>query len=230
MRLQEHLEATALRGVRALVSLRRPSAWANGRRLRRRHESLAALVVREVVPGDISALAALHVTTWNDTYAGLAKGPSVAIREQQWREAFDSRADWFAFVIARPEGELVAFAKGKRREAGEIRGEVNKIYVLRAYQRLGLGRRLLGLVARRFVEDGIDAMSAYVDPRNPSCGFFEALGGEWYREPDGSVNFSWYVWRDLPTWLRRCNRGEFAIGTSRSVDPTCRSQIVSGQP
>jgi hypothetical protein len=47
-------------------------------------------------------------------------------------------------------------------------------------------------------------MAAYVDPRNPSCGFFERLGARWLREPDGRVNFSWYVWDDLAALARRC--------------------------
>jgi len=34
-------------------------------------------------------------------------------------------------------------------------------------------------------------MAAYVDRRNPSCWFFEALGGQWLREPNGQFTFSW---------------------------------------
>jgi hypothetical protein len=52
-------------------------------------------------------------------------------------------------------------------------------------------------VVQRFLQSGVTAMAAYVDPRNPSCGFFERIGGNWLIEPDGHVNFSWYVWRDL---------------------------------
>lgn len=59
-------------------------------------------------------------------------------------------------------------------------------------------------VVRRFLSARISTMSAYVDPRNPSCGFFERLGAEWLVEPNGRVNFSWYIWRDLPGLARRC--------------------------
>ena len=48
-------------------------------------------------------------------------------------------------------------------------------------------------------------MAAYVDPRNPSCGFFERLGGRWLVEPEGYVNFSWYIWRDLLLLERYCS-------------------------
>jgi ribosomal protein S18 acetylase RimI-like enzyme len=47
-------------------------------------------------------------------------------------------------------------------------------HVLR--QRLGLGRRLFGHVARRFLACAIDTMMLFSRAENPSCGFFEALG------------------------------------------------------
>jgi GNAT superfamily N-acetyltransferase len=86
----------------------------------------------------------------------------------------------------------------------EIPGELNKLFLVRDYQRLGLGRRLLGEVVQRFMGAGVSAMAAYVDPRNPSCGFFERLGGQWLIDSGGQVNFSWYVWKDLPAVARYC--------------------------
>ena len=47
------------------------------------------MVIREATPNDISAIAKVHVAAWNATYAPfLMTGPSVAVREQQWRAAF----------------------------------------------------------------------------------------------------------------------------------------------
>jgi ribosomal protein S18 acetylase RimI-like enzyme len=185
---------------RFLLGLRRPSKRRNAGLLRTRGETLPSLVIREATAADIPALAELHVKTWNATYAPmLMNGPTVTIREQQWCEAF-AKADgsWFCFVVERRDGALVGFAKGVRNEQPESSGELNKIYLLGDYQRLGFGRRLVGHVTRRFLSQGVSSMSSYVDPRNPSRGFYEALGAEWLREADGKVNYSWYVWRDLP--------------------------------
>jgi len=85
-----------------------------------------------------------------------------------------------------------------------IPGELNKLFLGRDYQRMGLGRRLVGQVVQRFLTAGVSTMAAYVDSRNPSCGFFERLGARWLVEPDGHVNFSWYVWNDLPLLARHC--------------------------
>jgi ribosomal protein S18 acetylase RimI-like enzyme len=136
------------------------------------------------------------VKTWNATYAPfLVKGPTYEIRERQWCEAFGRNdPSWFCFVVERPDGELVGFAQGNRSEHHEFAGELNKIYLLGEYQRMGLGRRLIGQVARRFLSQGIDSMWLYGDPRNPSRRVWTALGGEKTDTDPGSGN---YGWRDL---------------------------------
>lgn len=189
-----------------MLALRRPSARANTRALRTRQESLEEVVLRDAVASDVPALAALHVTTWNDTYAPLIAGPSVAVREQQWRQAFEQPDSWFGYVLARPDGTLIGFTKGVFRPEHEIPGELNKLFFDRNYQRMGFGRRLVGQVVQRFLRENVSAMAAYVEPRNPSCGFFERLGARWLIEPDGHVNFRWYVWHDLPKLVRYCTK------------------------
>jgi ribosomal protein S18 acetylase RimI-like enzyme len=191
---------------RFLLGLRGPSGAANARLLRRRGESLESLAIREATVADIPALAELHVTTWNATYAGLfMKGPPVAVRAHQWRDAFAAaERRWFCVVIETRAGDLVGFAKGRWEVDSPASGELNKIYLLRHYQRLGLGRRLVGHVTRRFLAQGRSSMSLFADPRNPSCRFYEALGGEPLREADGTINYNWYVWRDLRRLAEIC--------------------------
>src|SRR5215831_12694906 len=60
---------------------------------------------------DVPALAQLHVATFVETHG--CPGPSCAVRERQWGEAFSQPSDdWFCVVIVSPDGELVGFAKG----------------------------------------------------------------------------------------------------------------------
>jgi GNAT superfamily N-acetyltransferase len=181
---------------RAAAALERPSTAGNLRRLRARNESIDSLVIREANVADIPALARLHVTTWNATHTPLMlKGPSVAIREQQWREAFASNDPiWFCFVVQRPDGELVGFAQANKSDHSEYGGELRKIYLLREYQRLGLGKRLIGCVARRFLSQGITSMWLFGDARNPSSRAWIALGAEKTDNDPGTGN---YGWRDI---------------------------------
>jgi GNAT superfamily N-acetyltransferase len=204
MTIRDRLKGVGFRIIRGMLALRRPSGRANTRGLRDRQESLEALTLRDAVTSDIPELAALHVVTWNDTYAPLMTGPAVDAREHQWRQAFERPEGWFCYVLARPDGSLIGFTKGVFRPEHQIPGELNKLFLSRDYQRMGLGRLLVGHVVQRFLSAGVTKMAAYVDPRNPSCGFFERLGGEWLIEPDGHINFSWYVWGDLPMLARHC--------------------------
>ena len=195
--VRDRVKRTVLAVTRWWLGRSRPSKTTNARRLRERGETAASLVIRDATAADIPALAQLHVTTWNATYTGLlTNGPSVATRESQWREAFATPdGSWFCLLVENQDRELVGFARVNRREDGS--GELNKIYLLGPYQRVGIGRRLVGEATRRLLSQGVTSMSSYVEPRNPSCGFYEALGAEWLREPNGEINYSWYVWRDL---------------------------------
>jgi ribosomal protein S18 acetylase RimI-like enzyme len=185
--------------IRFVNGLKRPSKRTNQLLMKRRGQSLNAFVIREATSEDIHDLALLHVKTWSETYGG--NGPRLGVREFQWREMFKaSQRDWFVLVIENPAGELVGFAKGQPYKhdgiLSEFRGELNKFYVLRDYQRLGLGRKLLSAVAQRLISMNIHNMVLFGIPQNPSCSFHEAMGGERLLDKKG-VFQGGYCWRDL---------------------------------
>jgi L-amino acid N-acyltransferase YncA len=186
---------------------RRPTKAANERGLRARGESTESLAIREAVPEDLPALAALHVKTWADTYPDVKQPPSYAVRERQWREKFQvTDGSWFCFVVANPKGELIGFAKGvmpSSADSSDTSGQLSKIYLLREYQRLGLGRRLVGQVARRFLSQGVHSMVLFGTPQNPSCAFHEALGGERMFAENGEFHGG-YRWPDLQRLASIC--------------------------
>ena len=207
------MKRVLLSAWRLAAGLRTPSKRGNLRRLRAKGEKFESIRIREASAADIPALAALHVKTWKDTYAPfLMKGPSYSIRERQWREKFEENdPEWFCFVVERPDGGLVGFAQGNRSDHPEFKGQLNKIYVLRDYQRLGFGTRLMGHVARRFRRLGINSMWLFGDARNPSSRVWITLGGTKTDNDPGSGN---YGWRDLATLAalpdKRSPRGQSA--------------------
>lgn len=178
---------------RAVAALGRPSPRANLRRLARRGEALGDLRIREATTDDIPALARLHVTTWNATYAPFgARGPGVAVRERQWRAAFAARdRDWMCLVVQRPDGELVGFAQSNRSDNPDYQGELRRLHLLKDYQRIGLGRRLVGRVARRFLGNGIRSMWLSGDARNPSVNAWLAMGAVKCDDDPGNGNYGW---------------------------------------
>ncbi|MBW3623075.1 MAG: GNAT family N-acetyltransferase [Armatimonadetes bacterium] len=162
---------------------------------------------REATPADVPALARLHVETFIETHGGGENPPTVEMRERQWREILgkEDESD-FCFVIEGPDGELVGFARGVAGDPddpSEYTGVLNKIYLLRAYHRRGLGRRLLGHVARRFLSLGIRSMRLFGDAENPSNGFYERLGAERTYSDAGEFHGG-YGWRDLQRLAALC--------------------------
>lgn len=210
MSILHQVKTTALKALinakRAALGRLRPTKEENLRRLRERGESLEMFRFRDATAVDIPMLAQVHVTAWRATYPGTAKPPTYAIRASQWRKAFEeqSEGNWFCIVIERPDGALVGFAKGKRSDHPEYDGELNKIYLLPEYYRLGLGRRLVGHVARRFLAQGSSSMWLCGEADNPSRAFHEALGGHNLLNEDGSTNYGNYGWRDLRALAAIC--------------------------
>jgi GNAT superfamily N-acetyltransferase len=197
------VKSLVFRAVRTVAAFGRPSRRRNLKRLYSRGEQAETFAIEEATSAHIPVIARVHVKSWNDTYGRLgARGPRVEFREQQWREAF-ARADgnWFCLALTTAHGELVGFAKATRTDSS---AELNKIFLLREYQRLGFGRRLLGHITERLRAQGVTSMCVYSDPRNPSCAFFEKLGAERLRDDDGRLHYNWYIWRDLAQLAAKC--------------------------
>ncbi len=192
---------------RFIMDLPRPSKTVNMRRLQKRGEKVESFIIREAVAIDIPALSALHVKTWAQTYWTVLRPPTYKIREWQWQEQFKKMdGSWFCFVIENSKGELIGFAKGKKyshNDLPEFSGELNKIYLLREYQRLGLGRRLMGNVARKFLSMGITNMVLFGVAENPSGLFHEAVGGEKLYNKRGEFHGG-YCWKNLQQLASIC--------------------------
>jgi ribosomal protein S18 acetylase RimI-like enzyme len=153
--------------------------------------------IREARADDVAALAALHVETLKEAH-GQRGAPSYELREGQWRNALEREGNWFCYVAESVEGQFVGFAKGELHDGGVpgFEGELDKIYVLRAWHRSGIGRALVERVARRFLAQGVRSMLLFGDARNPSNGFYERLGAERLINPTGEFHGG-YGWRDL---------------------------------
>jgi GNAT superfamily N-acetyltransferase len=166
-----------------------------------------AFHIRDARSADVPALARLHVQTFNEAHrGGRGGGPSYELRERQWRDAFAAHdGSWFCFVVEDDTGELVAFAKGTPHDGGVpgFVGELNKIYALLRVHGQGVGRLLLGSVARRFLERGVTSMLLFGDAANPTNGFYEAFGGERLYDERGAFHGG-YGWRDLRVVAGRC--------------------------
>ena len=101
---------------------------------------------------------------------------------------------WFAIGIENSRKEMIGFAVGI--VTGEQKGEINKIYLLQEYHRLGIGKKLFAEVVRRFRQMGVNSMHLFGIPQNPSCRFHEAMGGQRMYNRRGGFDGG-YQWPDL---------------------------------
>ncbi|HET9424027.1 MAG TPA: GNAT family N-acetyltransferase [Gemmatimonadaceae bacterium] len=167
---------------------------------------LAELTLREATPRDLPRLAALHVATFNETHGGpFQSGPSVALREAQWRKKLgETDATNFVLVIGNPAGELIGFVWAHpTSEPGPFAARLNKIYLLRPYQRQGLGRLLMKEVTSRLLANGITSMMLFTETDNePACRFYESLGAQRQLGEDGTFG-GMYGWPDLNVLAER---------------------------
>ena len=161
-------------------------------------------IFREVVYDDISKLAQLHAAAWKETYELIYPDktdfPTAELREWQWRELFNKKTkSWFCYVIENSKSELIGFAKGQdysHENYPEIKGELNKIYLLRKYHKQGLGIKLFKLVVSKFNSKGKDNMIQFSNYDNPTTKFFERLGGRKAISKNGESHGA-YTWNSL---------------------------------
>ena len=184
---------------RFLNGLKRPSKKTNLRKLQERSESLDSFIFRDATRDDIPELGKLHAITWAQTYN--AENPNIQLRQYQWQKAFTEENDgsWFCILVVNKGNELVGFAKGKinkDKNSRIMQGDLNKIYLLSDYQRMGLGTKLFALVVKRFLSLGVTNLTLFGIPQNPSCYFHEAMGGERLYNKKGEFDGG-YHWTDL---------------------------------
>ena len=184
---------------RFINGLKRPSKKKNIKKLHERRETIDSFTFRDATEKDIAELGKLHAITWAETYN--AKKPNIQLRQYQWQKTFTEENDgsWFCILVVNAKNKLVGFAKGKinrDEHTSQLHGDLNKIYLLSDYQRLGLGKKLFALVVERFLHKGVNDMTLFGVPQNPSCAFHEAMGGERLYSEKGTFD-GCYIWRDL---------------------------------
>jgi len=162
--------------------------------------TIGDLVLREATIADLRPLAELHVRTFNETHVGpFGSGPPYSTREWQWREKLSELdATHFVLVLETPAKQLVGFIWcHPTKDNPTWAARLNKIYLLREYQRRGLGTRMVAAAVDRLLQHGLTSMALFTEPDNePACNFYERLGGERQLDEQGGFG-GMYGWTDL---------------------------------
>ena len=171
----------------------------------------AGVVYRVATLADADALGAVHVQAWREAYTGLIPDEVLAgldplRRAAMWHGLIGGRG---GVQIAEQGGAIVGFGSARPQPDASLpfSAEIGALYVLRAAQRRGIGRRLMAMMARYLLDRGHASASLWVLEANaPARRFYEALGGRIItireEERDGfrSVGVA-YGWDDLKRLL-----------------------------
>jgi len=144
------------------------------------------ITIREATVEDARAIAEVHVATWQTSYSGILPpdvlaGLSAESRAAMWEEGLSQpRGNNFLFVAENNADEVIGFVGGGK--ANELikgfKGEIRVIYILEAYQRKGIGRKLIQVSIARLLEEGITSMLVWAFKDSPYRRVYEKLGGE----------------------------------------------------
>jgi GNAT superfamily N-acetyltransferase len=170
-----------------------------------------AIQIRRAVPADADAIAEVHVETWRSTYPGIVDQAyidslSVTERAAAWtrRLSNDGPSAPDVLVATTVDRGVVGFLSGGliRDPVPDFDAELHAIYVLKPFQRFGLGRRFVREWATLALGRGLHAAVVRVLTHNSACAFYEKLGGVPIREDELAIAGKlyperWYGWRTL---------------------------------
>ncbi len=146
------------------------------------------MLIRLANPDDAPAIAAVHVNSWRETYAGIIPASylerlDIAERQKIWTHAIKSGQPVHVAVVG---DTVVGFANGgkNRDKDTPYAGELYAIYLLKAFQKRGIGRRLFDSVVADLVSEQLLPFTTWVLADNPTLDFYKHTGGRIIRDQD----------------------------------------------
>ena len=172
------------------------------------------ILIRRACAGDAPSIAAVHVATWQNTYANVLPDKflahlSVTRLARQYDCAIHAGVSIHVAINADsfriPSILGFSSARSCRNKAlGD--GEVETLYVLDDWQGRGLGGELLRTSAKQLARQGCRSAFAWVLRDNPAGFFYERLGGR--RIANGTTHVAGsaipqvaYAWDSIKTLL-----------------------------
>ena len=179
---------------------------------------MSGVSIRRATPGDAPAIARVRVDSWRTTYRGMIPdayldGMQVEASTALWDRVLNAGVNTTCVFVAVYDSDVVGFSCGnllKETKHG-FDAELAAVYLRREFQRAGLGRQLVGAVAKAQREVGATGLITWVIAANkPAREFYQQLGGELVVEQP----FNWdgmdlveagYGWRDLAQLAALCS-------------------------
>ncbi|HXG82407.1 MAG TPA: 3-deoxy-manno-octulosonate cytidylyltransferase [Pyrinomonadaceae bacterium] len=141
------------------------------------------VIYRKAKIEDVPQIAAVHVESWQKSFAGIVPQVfldkmSVEKRENAFRQMF-SEETYKMFVAETSAGKIVGFADfGKSRDENlKYAAELYAIYLLPEFQRKDIGGNLFRLCQKEMANDNLNSMFLIALEVSPYKSFYEKMGG-----------------------------------------------------
>ena len=141
------------------------------------------VLIRQGVPQDAAGITYVQTYTWKTTYSGLMPEEILdnRIKELDKRTEITRRRleNGDPYFVAQMQGKIVGMAVcvPSRDPDFPEDGEIQAIYLLKEYQKSGIGRQLFSRCKEYLVQQGHKNMIVNCLDGNPSARFYEKMGG-----------------------------------------------------
>ncbi|MBN2154833.1 MAG: GNAT family N-acetyltransferase [Candidatus Lokiarchaeota archaeon] len=134
---------------------------------------------------DIYAISSVHVKSWQSTYLDIFPAEqlnAVSIEQvaDNWTKIIKiQNKKSIVYVADDSVAGIVGFLKGgKPEDLSSYDCEISAIYILREFQRKGIGRQLVRKAIEYFISQQWKTMIVWTLINNPYRRFYDLLGGE----------------------------------------------------
>jgi 3-deoxy-manno-octulosonate cytidylyltransferase (CMP-KDO synthetase) len=143
----------------------------------------AGVDIRSATRNDLPRVAAVHVESWQRSFAGIAPDDYLAAMTVEKRlKAYSEResgGQYSMLVVEHPKDGIVGFADfGTPKLGGGYDAQIFSIYFLPEYQRRGLGSRLFKRCVNRMRRDDVRSLCLDSLEASPYRSFYDKMGGK----------------------------------------------------
>jgi ribosomal protein S18 acetylase RimI-like enzyme len=146
------------------------------------------IIIRAARPEDAKDIAFVHVESWRTTYKGIVNQSYLdqlkyEDREKMWTSILHQYTPTAHVLVAydKEKKKTVGFiSSGPKRGFPELKydGEISAIYILKEFQRQGIGEMLFDASCRELRTAGFQNAMLWILKGNPSLEFYKIMGGK----------------------------------------------------
>ena len=141
--------------------------------------------IRPATIADVAEISKAYATSWRTTYQGLApevfvNGMTEAAATAIFHDSLQpNEYQYFLYVAETADGKIVGFADGGKERSHPEKGigELYAVYLLKEFQRQGIGRKLWQAAAQSLMASGMNTMLVWVLESNTNHPFYLSIGG-----------------------------------------------------